>query len=361
MKVSVFDRPRIPLFDCSSDAARRLLRSLIGAVVLAVAFSLFMSAIGRDVAQGASPQRAILRAEVAIPDAIVTIGDFFADAGEKASVPLFRSPDLGTTGSVPARRVVDLARAAGLVDAEAGGLVEVRVTRLARSVEADDFARLIATEALRRNTRTLAETTIDDLRVAFDAAVEPRRADLRAAEPARLVSFSHNPQNGRFEALFLISRGDGDERLNLRGEVVETVRVVTLTRAFARGEIVTADDLAIDRQPRRQSTGLKPVEPEQIVGMAARRALRAGQAVTPGDFSRPLVVTRGESVTVVYETASLTITSRGQALGSGAVGDLVDVLNPQSKRTVHATVAGPGRVVVIAAPKTVAAIGRNTP
>jgi hypothetical protein len=44
-----------------------------------------------------------------------------------------------------------------------------------------------------------------------------------------------------------------------------------------------------------------------------------------------------------------------------SVGDLVGVLNPQSKRTIHATVAGPGRVVVTAGPKAVASIGRNTP
>lgn len=361
MKISVFDRRPVSFFDCSSDAGRRLLRSLLGAVVLAVVFSLLMSALGRDIAHGETRLRPTLRAEVAIPDAVVTIGDFFENPGDKAAVALFRSPDLGTTGPVSARRVVELARTAGLVDADTGGLVEVQVTRLARSVEADDFARLIAAETLRRISRTDGETSLEDLRVAFDAPVEPRRADLRAAEPVRLVSYSHNPQNGRFDALFHVARGDGDDRLHLRGEVVETVRVVTLTRALARGDVAGRDDVVIDRQPRRQVGALRATDPEQIVGLAARRSLRAGQPVSPGDFTRPLVVARGDSVTIVFETSSLTVTARGQALGSGALGDLVDVLNPQSKRTVHATVAGPGKVVVSAGPKTVASIGRNTP
>ena len=361
MKVSVFDRRPAALFDWSSDAVRRMLRSLIGAVVLAVVFSMFISAIGRDTAHGAPPDRPTLRAEVAVPDAIVTIGDFFEGAADKASVPLFRAPDLGTTGPVSARRVVDLARAAGFTAAETGGLVEVRVTRLARSVEADDFSRLIAAETLRRIARTATETTVDDLRVAFDTPVEPRRADLRAAEPARLVSFTHNPQNGRFDALFQIARGSDDERLHLRGEVIETVQVVTLTRALARGDVVGRDDVVIDRLPRRQVGGVRPADPEQIVGLAARRALRPGQPVAPGDFSRPVIVARGDTVTLVYETASLTVTSRGQATESGALGDVVGVLNPQSKRTVHATVAGPGKVVVTAGSKAVASIGRNTP
>mgnify|MGYP001766392949 CR=1 FL=1 len=361
MKISVFDRVQVSFFDCSSDAGRRLLRSLIGAVVLALAFSLLMSALGRDVAYGQTRPRPTLRAEVAIPDALVTVGDFFENAGEKAPVPLFRAPDLGTTGPVPARRVVDLARAAGLAEADTGGLIEVQVTRLARSVQADDFARLIAAETLKRNPRPAGETTVDDLRVAFDVPVDPRRADLRAAEPVRLVSYSLNTQNGRFDALFLISRGDGDDRLQLRGEVVETVEVVTLTRALARGDVAGRDDVTLERLPRRQAGAQRSVDPEQIVGLAARRALRVGQVVSTGDFSRPLVISRGETVTIVYETPVLTVTSRGQALAAGAVGDLVDVVNPQSKRTIHATVAGPGKVVVTAGQKAVASIGRNSP
>ena len=39
---------------------------------------------------------------------------------------------------------------------------------------------------------------------------------------------------------------------------------------------------------------------------------------------------------------------RGKALEAGAVGELINVLNVQSNRTVQATVHGPGQVVVAA-------------
>ena len=361
MKVSVFDRPRISLFDCSSDAGRRLLRSLIGALIFALAFSLLFSGFGRDVAYGQTPVRPTLRAAVAVPDAIVTIGDFFEAAGDKAATPLFRAPDLGTTGPVSARRVVDLARAAGLAGADTGGLHEVEVTRLAREVSADEIARLIAMETLRQNGRAMGEATVEDLRVVWDTPLEPRHADLRATVPARLLSFSLNTQNGRFDATVQIDQGNAGERLRLRGEVVETVRVVTLARPIARGEVVGRDDVVVDRQPRRQIGGQRAVDPEQIVGLAARRSIQPGQPVAQGDFTRPTIVGRGETVTVVFETATLTVTSRGQALEAGAMGDTVSILNPQSKRTIHATVAGPGRVTVTAGTKAVASIGRTTP
>ncbi len=361
MKISVFDRPASFGDLCTSDAGRRMLRGFFGALALAVLISLLFAALGRDVAYGQTVARPTLRSTVAIADAIVTVGDFFEDAGDKAATPLFRAPDLGTTGPVSARRVVDLARSAGLVGADTGGLIEVQVTRLSRQVEADDLARLVAIETLRQNGRNMGETTVEDLRVAFDGAVDPRHADLRAANPVRLVSFSYNQQNGRFDALFQVDQGGSNERLHLRGEVIETVQVVSLARALARGEIVSRDDVVVDRQPRRLAGGVRAADPDQIVGMAARRAIRAGQPVAGADFTRPQVVVRGDTVVVVYETAGLSVSTRGQATESGALGELVTVFNPQSKRTLHATVVGPGKVAVTAAPKAVASIGRTTP
>ena len=49
------------------------------------------------------------------------------------------------------------------------------------------------------------------------------------------------------------------------------------------------------------------------------------------------------------------LTMRGKALEAGAEGDIINVLNVQSKRTVQATVTGPGRVTVAAAAPRIAA------
>ena len=49
------------------------------------------------------------------------------------------------------------------------------------------------------------------------------------------------------------------------------------------------------------------------------------------------------------------ITMRGKALETGAVGDLINVMNIQSNRPVQATVTGPGRVSIAATMPIVAA------
>jgi len=356
MKYSARRDPRPCLFSCSGEAGERLVRTLLGAATLALLATLLLSII--DPSPAASAEAPTLRSSVSVNGDVVTLGDFFDDAGPLADRPLFRAPDLGTTGPVSAARVVDMARAAGLTTARADGLVEISVTRLSRAVEATEIARLIATEALRRPGRT-DDVSIDDLDVVFDAPVEPRHADVRAEVPVRVVSLSLNPMNGRFDALVQIDQGERNERVHLRGQVVETAAVTVLNRPLSRGDIVTADDVRVDRQPRSRSGLLHSiVDPSEIVGRQARRALRAGQAVAAADFARPQIVARGETVTIVFRTRALQVTARGQALQAGAVGDMVPVLNPQSKRTIHATVAGPGLVEIAAPATAVASIGK---
>ena len=61
---------------------------------------------------------------------------------------------------------------------------------------------------------------------------------------------------------------------------------------------------------------------------------------------KPELVQRNETVTLVYEVPGITLTVRGKAVEGGAEGDVISVLNEQSKRTVQGVVVGPGRVII---------------
>jgi flagella basal body P-ring formation protein FlgA len=66
------------------------------------------------------------------------------------------------------------------------------------------------------------------------------------------------------------------------------------------------------------------------------------------DLVKPDMVTRNESVTLVYEVPGIVLSARGKAMESGREGDTVNVMNVQTKRTIQGTVTGPGRVTVTA-------------
>ncbi len=65
---------------------------------------------------------------------------------------------------------------------------------------------------------------------------------------------------------------------------------------------------------------------------------------------------------MIYETAGLYLTVRGKALEGGTEGDVVSVLNLQSKRTVTGTVVGRGQVSVsVATPRPTSALETAAP
>jgi flagella basal body P-ring formation protein FlgA len=66
------------------------------------------------------------------------------------------------------------------------------------------------------------------------------------------------------------------------------------------------------------------------------------------DLAKPELVVKNETVTLHYEIPGIVITMRGKAVDSGAEGEVVGVLNINTKRVIQGIVTGPGRVTVLA-------------
>ena len=73
-----------------------------------------------------------------------------------------------------------------------------------------------------------------------------------------------------------------------------------------------------------------------------------GQPIREGDLRAPIVVARGSLVGMTLTTPNMVLTAQGRAIEDGAMGQVIKVMNTQSKTTVDAVVEGPGRVVVSA-------------
>ena len=307
-------------------------------------------------ARDALAEPARLKELVTVTGELVRIGDLVDNAGTSAGIAVFRAPDLGQTGTVPVARVLDTLRRHELTGVDTGGLGEVIVTRPSRAITAkqiqDRIARALAGQPGFGDAGSLLISTDRDLRTLH---VEPAAGDELA-----VLRMSADARSGRFDIAFELP-GAGARRLRVTGTAVETVETAILTRALARGEVVRPSDVVLERRPKAEASG-DTVVAEQAVGLAVKRALRSGQVLRSGDLARPEVVQRSETVTIVYEVPGILLTMRGKALEPGAAGDLINVLNVQSNRTVQATVTGPGRVTITATlPRLAAAVAPANP
>ena len=79
--------------------------------------------------------------------------------------------------------------------------------------------------------------------------------------------------------------------------------------------------------------------------MEPRRLLHAGEAFRADDMRRPIVVTKGQAVTMLFDAPGVELTATGRAMSEGGVGDTVAVQNPASFRTINGVISAPGTVV----------------
>jgi len=121
------------------------------------------------------------------------------------------------------------------------------------------------------------------------------------------------------------------------------VRVVVPAHDIARGSTLADGDLVYATVANDVMSGTATAMSD-LVGMQARRMLRAGETLRLEDVRRPIVVTRGSTVTMVFEVPGLVLTATGRAMSEGGVGETVTVQNPASYRQISAIVTGPGQV-----------------
>lgn len=287
-----------------------------------------------------------LRAHVHVSGDIVRIGDVIDNAGSAAQIAIYRAPDLGTTGSLPVPQLLNALRAHQVIGVDTRDLREISVTRLARTLDGKDIERQVARTLERRNGLGDAAS----LSMTFDR--DPGNVTLDAgftgAMQATTVRFDN--RNGRFDVTFEIASENGTAATKLRftGTAIETVEAAVLSRNVERNEVLKLSDVVVERRPKAE-VGPDVAARDRAVGMQARRQLRAGQAIRTADLAKPDLVQRDQNVTLIYEAAGLYLTVRGKALENGTEGDVVNVMNLQSKRTVSGTVTGRGQVSITAA------------
>ncbi|QFT31272.1 flagellar basal body P-ring biosynthesis protein FlgA [Labrenzia sp. THAF82] len=300
--------------------------------------------------------RPVLRSQVMTLSEIVTVGDFYSNAGLLASKPLFRSPDMGTSGNVPAQQVADRARAAGLQNAGTDGLRTVVVHRGATTLNRDQLSGLVRSALAAR----VAGIDPKNLEIKLTQAPDRILADPKVQDPVRVDGFDWSQTTGHFKLRATVAVEHGTEPLILLGTAIEMVHVAALAQPLQREDVLREEDLVTIRMARTKVPSGALIDADSIIGMAARVNLRANVPLARRNFQRPILVDRGEKVTVTFEMPGMKLTSRAKAIDEGAKGDVIDVMNLQSRRIVPATITSRGHVRVHAANPIVASLNSET-
>jgi len=153
--------------------------------------------------------------------------------------------------------------------------------------------------------------------------------------------------SGRFSAVLVGIVGDELRfRLPAGGRLQSLIELPVLARPVLAGERIAAADLEwISVAPNRlRPTSLR--EAGQLIGSEARRPLQPGRVLSARDVQPFRLVVRGATVRLVYDGPGLELRALGIAQGDGGLGELVQVVNLDSRQQLQGVVVGPNQVAL---------------
>lgn len=339
-----------------------------------------------------------LHKQVTLRCTVVKLGDVAevqtSDVARKqqlAAVPLMPAPAPGTQRFLRKREIQDLLAAHGedlsQLQFSGGEQVEIdsptgankatvqsegndptgRRAALTAGKAVQNSAKPIGVKATDEARETIRRTIVDYLnantgrtsawRVSFDVA-DRNVTQLQEATSAPSCRGGEAPWTGRQRLTISFNTADGMVQLPIYAEVMLAMPVVVATRAIANDAVITAADIEvreIDNPPTATDRRAPLDNVEQLVGMEAARSIQAGDVILSDQVRAPILVKRGEKVTVTTQGSGIRVRNTARVRQDGSRGELVQVESLETKERYDARVVGLHEVAVLAPMRATAA------
>jgi len=121
--------------------------------------------------------------------------------------------------------------------------------------------------------------------------------------------------------------------------------VLVAARDLSYGDGLNQSSIRVEEKTLTDLEGVL-TDPSEAIGAVAVCPIREGDVVRRKHLRAPVLVKRGEVVTLVARGSGFMVSATARSKDSGGAGDWIEVQNLESKQTVTARVVGTGRVEV---------------
>ncbi len=288
-----------------------------------------------------------LKNQALVTENFVRLGDIAAitpdgiEAEQWADRQVTHSPAPGQSKVIQtASLIASLRHLKGSGKIKWSGAENITVRRQGIEISREGIKQIIA-EFLQQNLGNIPE-------------VELRFTSMRAPEkiilPTGDLKYTVTPSkpgiigSSSFSIVFQVN-GKTVKNCTVRGKLEALAEVVTARVNMRKGCIITADQLNITRMDIGRMN--KPyLAIDQVVGMQAKRTIRAGKPIDSHNVELRPVIKKGEPVKIIASKGSLQISTKGIAIMDGRPGDFIRVKNLNSSKLIYCKVDSPGIVSV---------------
>ncbi len=283
-----------------------------------------------------------LRDSAVVDGDVIRLGDLWDNLGPRANVVVSASPQPGKRITADARWLQAVAQNNGVDWRPASAFDRIVISRAGQMVDPAMIEGELHDSLVSEGVPAPFEVELTN-RSTFNITVPTNDATAEIG----VRDLVWDQRNGRFAATVEIPAGSPNAlRQRVTGRVYSMIRVPVLSHLMSKGDVIQHSD--IDWLDVRSETVRRDAitDPRQLIGQEPKATLRPGTPIRTAELQRPILVQRNSMVSIILKTPYMNLTTQGKALEDGGQGDIIRVTNLQSKRTIEATVDGPGTVSV---------------
>jgi flagella basal body P-ring formation protein FlgA len=323
---------------------------------------------------------------VKLGDVAEVVDDNRAQAERLAAAELFPAPPQGQPRFLRVREIQDLLllRGVNVAEHQISGASQVAISAGSQTVKTENSPAKLPVSRTRQVNRRVCEAVAKYLeehasqeqlperstedtpderparnRSKGASAERPRRWTVEAAlteaqsravaDPMRAISISggHAPWTGAQQFQVTVQSPQGPVSFPLEARVSLPNAVVVACHALQRGTVLRPDDVELRRDASGEVvTAIHSIE--EVVGRETTRSVSEGKLLSTDSLRAPLLVRKGEVVTVYAFSGGIRLRTVARARDEGSQGDLVAVESMLDRGTYFARVSGLREVEVYA-------------
>lgn len=187
-----------------------------------------------------------------------------------------------------------------------------------------------------------------DNRLTITPLNSPEDIELPSGNADFYIEFPYGIRFNVPTAAYAVIKLDGRvyAKANLRFDVRMFQDVVVAARSIAVNEVIAPESIKYERVDIGRAAQGYITRTDEVAGMLARRVIPPGTLINKYMLDEPLAIRRGGLITIIVRIGDLEVTTPGEALQSGSVGEMIRVRNSTSKRVVAARVLDEKSVLV---------------
>ncbi|EAQ01989.1 flagellar basal-body P-ring formation protein FlgA [Pseudooceanicola batsensis HTCC2597] len=163
------------------------------------------------------------------------------------------------------------------------------------------------------------------------------------AEALMLSAFWMDKSTGRYLANAVL---DDSNVVRLEGLAIATLDVPVPVARMLPGERIGEEDLGAVKLPLARIGAFTVTDPADLVGMQVKRLLTQGRPVMTQSVIKPLIIDRGDRISIRYDDGLLALSAPGKALDAAHKGQEIRIVNLASNTSLTGVAVGRGIVEV---------------